>query len=213
MILNLNWLLKATAGLEDHRYWLVKLCTDDEIVYSNLGGVLLPVFQLYQELLRLKLQHYIDDIQSLRLKPWSELYCSSISVLSSDPKQREKNLISINFHFSHLFWVSKSVFIFIPAFQEVVGVLAKVSSPLQYSPASAQGLHVAPDGDVLPGHEDRVEAALGDGLLFHQIWARRRWPENDDKISNLQFSSLKFLLGRLWWTGTRREWQTSHFQI
>ena len=81
----------------------------------------------------------------------------------------EKNLISINFHFSHLFWVSKSVFIFIPAFQEVVGVLAKVSPPLQDSPASAQGVHVAPDGDVLPGHEDRVEAALGDRLLFHEI--------------------------------------------
>jgi len=115
---------------------LVKFSSDDEIIHSNLGCVPVPVFQLYQQLLRL-----------------GESYV--VPVLKSYPVI--------------LFWVSKSVLIFVPAFQEVIGVLAKVSPPLQDSPASTQGLHVAPDCDLLPGNEDRVDPTRGDGLLLHQI--------------------------------------------
>ena len=69
----------------------------------------------------------------------------------------------------YLFWVAKTVLVFLPSLEEVVVVLAELSPPLEDGPAPAVGLHVAPDSHLLIRHKDGGETTGGDGSSLLQV--------------------------------------------
>ena len=69
----------------------------------------------------------------------------------------------------YLFWVAKTILVFVPSLEEVVVVLAELSPPLEDGPAPAVGLHVAPDSHLLFRHIDGGETTAGDGSTLLEV--------------------------------------------
>ena len=75
---------------------------------------------------------------------------------------------------SDLFGIPEALLVIVPFLEEVVFGFPEVPAPLEHGPAAAQGVHVAPDGDLLARHGDGRHAALSDQIPLHEVRARGR---------------------------------------
>lgn len=73
-----------------------------------------------------------------------------------------------------LFGIPEALLVIVPFLEEKILGFPEVPASLEHSPAAGQGVHVAPDRDLLARHCDGRHAALSDQIPLHEVRARGR---------------------------------------